>query len=155
MHRLREVRERTLGPHALLGRILPGIVARAVGELAAKASQATEAISEELRRLTRHAGGAHAEIGEIKGVLGHALRETQAISVAVEEQDAATREIAEGLSNSALALGGLAEAIDQLRANMASAHEASTEFVLTARKMADDAKSIDGSVRKFVREVVA
>lgn len=130
-------------------------VARAVGELAAKASQATEAISEELRRLTRHAGGAHAEIGEIKGVLGHALRETQAISVAVEEQDAATREIAEGLSNSALALGGLAEAIDQLRASMASAHEASTEFVLTARKMADDAKSIDGSVRKFVREVVA
>ena len=130
-------------------------MAQSVSALAIKAGEVTDIISRELARLGEVAGGAHDEIGEIKGVLGAALRETHEISVAVEEQDAATREIAEGLANSAGALTELAEAVDHLRANMASAHEASADFVLTARRIADDAKSIDGSVRKFVRDVVA
>lgn len=130
-------------------------MAQSVSALAIKAGEVTNIISRELARLGEVAGGAHDEIGEIKGVLGAALRETHEISVAVEEQDAATREIAEGLANSAGALTELAEAVDYLRANMASAHEASADFVLTARRIADDAKSIDGSVRKFVRDVVA
>lgn len=130
-------------------------MAQSVSALAIKAGEVTDIISRELTRLGEVASGAHDEIGEIKGVLGNALRETREISVAVEEQDAATREIAEGLANSAGALTELAEAVDYLRANMASAHEASADFVLTARRIADDAKSIDGSVRKFVRDVVA
>jgi len=38
---------------------------------------------------------------------------------------------------------------------MNAAHEASTDFVLAARRIVDDAKSIDGSIRSFVREVNA
>lgn len=130
-------------------------LAQSVNALSQKAGDATDIIIRELARLGEIADGAHEEIGEVKDVLGNALRETREISVAVEEQDAATKEIAEGLGNSASALMGLAEAVDHLRASMASAHEASTDFVLTARRIADDAKSIDGSIRTFVRDVVA
>jgi methyl-accepting chemotaxis protein len=130
-------------------------MAQSVSTLAIKAGEVTTVLSRELARLGVVAEGASEEIGEIKGVLGHALRETREIAVVVEEQDAATREIAAGLANSAGALTELADAVDHLRANMASAHEASADFVLTARRIAEDAKSIDGSVRKFVRDVVA
>jgi methyl-accepting chemotaxis protein len=129
-------------------------LAQSVNALSCKAAEATEIITRELMRLSEIADGAYEEIGEVKDVLGNALRETREISVAVEEQDAATREIAEGLGNSASALISLADAVDQLRDSMSSAHEASTDFVLTARRIADDAKSIDGSIRTFVRDVV-
>lgn len=129
-------------------------LAQSVSLLSGKAAEATEVITRELLRLGRIADGAHEEIGEVKDVLGNALRETREISVAVEEQDAATREIADGLGKSAGALVALADAVDQLRGSMSSAHEASTEFVLTARRIANDAKSIDGSIRTFVRDVV-
>ena len=129
-------------------------LAQSVNGLSVKASEATEIITRELARLVEIADSAHEEIGEVRGVLGNALRETREISVAVEEQDAATQEIADGLGKSASALISLADAVDQLRGSMSSAHEASTEFVLTARRIADDAKSIDGSIRTFVRDVV-
>lgn len=130
-------------------------IAQEVNVLSVKAAEATESIARELDRLNRIAEGASEEIGEVKDVLGNALRETREISVAVEEQDAATREISETLGSSAGALMELAEAVDQLRRSMASAHDASAEFVLTARRIAEDAKSIDGSIRTFVRDVVA
>lgn len=130
-------------------------MAEAVATLAGKAAQATDAITRELARIEEYATGAVGEIGEIRDVLGEALRETREISVTVEEQDAATREIADGLKGSAEALTSLSDAVDQLRASMASASEASVEFVLTARRIADDAKSIDGSIRSFIREVAA
>jgi methyl-accepting chemotaxis protein len=123
--------------------------------LSAKASEAAGIVAREIARLAVIADGATDEIGEVKGVLGAALRDAEEISVAVEEQDAATREIADGLANSASALMGLAESVDHLRESMSSAHEASSDFVLAARRIVEDAKSIDGSVRSFVREVVA
>lgn len=130
-------------------------IAQSVNALSIKAAEATEIIARELDRLNRIAEGASEEIGEVKDVLGNALRETREISVAVEEQDAATREISETLGSSAGALMELAEAVDQLRLSMASAHDASADFVMTARRIAEDAKSIDGSIRAFVRDVVA
>lgn len=130
-------------------------LAQSVNAVSIKASEATELIMKELARLGQLADSAFGEIGEVKGVLGEALRETAEISVTVAEQDAATTEIAEGLMNSASALVGLAEAVDQLRENMAGAQEASADFVLTARRIAEDAKSIDGSVRSFIQDVVA
>ncbi len=129
-------------------------LAQSVSALAVKAAAATDHIMQELARLGAVADGAIGDITEVRDVLGEALRETTEISVAVEEQDAATREISEGLSNSATALLGLAEAVDHLRANMSSAHEASADFVITARRIADDAKLIDASIRTLVRDVV-
>ena len=52
-------------------------------------------------------------------------------------------------------MAGLTEAVDQLRGSMAGAHEATSDFVNTARRIVDDAKQIDESVRSFVREVAA
>lgn len=130
-------------------------LARSVSELSAKAAQSADIIGAEVHRLATMTDTAGEAIGEVREVLGEALRETSEIAVAISEQDAATKEIIEGMANSAQALLSLAEAVDQLRENMASAQEASSEFVASARRMADDAKAIDGSVRNFVREVVS
>ena len=130
-------------------------LARSVSELSARAAASADAMGAEINRFAAMTDNASEAIGEIRGVLGDALYETNEITVAISEQDAATREIVDGLANSAQALLSLAEAVDHLRTNMASAHEASSEFVNTARRIAEDAKEIDGSVRNFVREVVS
>jgi methyl-accepting chemotaxis protein len=130
-------------------------LARAVSELSAHAAASADAMGAEINRFAAMTDNASEAIGDIRGVLADALHETSEITVAISEQDAATSEIVEGLANSAQALLSLAEAVDHLRTNMASAHEASSEFVLTARRIAEDAKAIDGSVRNFVREVVS
>lgn len=130
-------------------------LARSVSELSARAAASTGVIGAEVHRLAHITDNAGEAIGEVREVLGDALRETSEIAVAISEQDAATREIAEGMANSSQALLALAEAVDQLRQNIWNAQEASGEFVASARRMAEDAKAIDGSVRSFVREVVA
>jgi methyl-accepting chemotaxis protein len=130
-------------------------LARSVSELSAKAAASTQMIGSEVQRLVLITDNAGEAIGEVREVLGDALRETSEIAVAISEQDAATLEIAEGMANSSSALLGLAEAVEQLRFNISSAQEASGEFVASARRMAEDARAIDGSVRSFVQEVVA
>lgn len=130
-------------------------LARSIEGVAGKTADAVTVIARELGRLAAIADTATGEMGEVKGVLGAALRETSEIAVAVAEQDVAAREIAEGLSNSAQAMVSLADSVDQLRASMNAAHEASNEFILAARRIVDDAKSIDGSIRSFVQEVNA
>jgi methyl-accepting chemotaxis protein len=129
--------------------------AASIDALAARAVEATDLITQALGRLGDVADGAYGAIGEVTSELGEALRETEEISVAIEEQDAATKEIADGLTNSANALLSLADAVDQLRQNMTHAQTASADFVQTARRIADDAKTIDDGIRSFVREVVA
>lgn len=133
----------------------PAQLARSIEGVAGKTAEAVAIIAHEFHRLIDITDTATSEIGEVRGVLGAALQETSEIAVAVAEQDAAAREIAEGLSGSAQAMGTLADSVDQLRASMNAAHEASSEFVQAARRIVDDAKSIDGSIRSFVREVNA
>lgn len=130
-------------------------LAGSLSTLASRATEASALVTETLSRLGAVADGAYGAIGEVKSELGEALRETKEISVAIEEQDAATKEIADGLTNSANALLALADAVDQLRHNLSSAQEASSDFVLTARRIAEDAKAIDAGIRSFVKEVVA
>lgn len=130
-------------------------ISRSISELAGKATTAAGHVTEALGRLSDVADDAGAAIITVKGELGEALRETAEISVAIEEQDAVTRDIADGLNNAAGALLALSEAVDMLRVNMMSTQEASTEFVATARRIAEDAKQIDTSIRSFVNEVVA
>lgn len=130
-------------------------LARSIGLFAGKATGATQIILHEMTRLSEVTNGAVGAIGEAKEVLGGALRDTEEMSVAIEQQNATAREIVDSLSASASSLISLAEAVDHLRESMASAHGASVDFVLTARRMADDAKAIDNSLRLFMRDVVA
>lgn len=130
-------------------------LARSVCEVSARAAASADSLGATVQQLSAMTDTAGESVGEMRGVLGDALRETSEIAVALSEQDAATREIAEGLTGSAQVMLTLAEAVDRLRSDMASAQEASSDFVVTARRMAEDAKAIDGSVREFVRNVVS
>lgn len=130
-------------------------LAQSLREIAEKTGHAAGRIGQELSRLNAVADHAAASLNDVRAVLGGALRETSEITVVVAEQNAATQEIADGLSAAANAMAGLTEAVDHLRGSMAGAHEATSDFVNTARRIVDDAKQIDESVRSFVREVAA
>ena len=130
-------------------------VALAIQELAVKTASASSMIASRLARLGVVADGAAESLDDVRSVLGGAIRETTEMSVVVAEQNAATQAIAEGLSSAAGALGGLTDAVDQLRASMSGAHDVTSDFVLTARRIIEDAKAIDASVRSFVEEVAA
>lgn len=130
-------------------------LARSVCEVSARAAASADSLGNTVQQLAAMTDTAGEAVGEMRGVLGDALRETSEIAVALSEQDAATREIVEGLAGSAQVMLALAEAVDRLRSDMSSAQEASSDFVVTARRMAEDAKAIDGSVREFVRNVVS
>lgn len=130
-------------------------LAQSLREIAEKTGHAAGRIGHELSRLNTVADNAAASLDDVRAVLGGAIRETSEITVVVAEHNVATQEIADGLSAAANAMAGLTEAVDQLRGSMAGAHEATSEFVNTARRIVDDAKQIDESVRSFVREVAA
>ena len=59
------------------------------------------------------------------------------------------------LPQEAQAMIGLTCAVDTLRQNIAGAHESTAEFVTTARRIVEDARQIDESVRSFIREIAA
>lgn len=129
--------------------------AGAVRNLAAQTADATSHIAIELARLTAVADGANAALDSAKSGLGEALRETGEISLVVAEQNAAAREIADGLDAAASAMTGLSDAVAALRFSISGAHEATGDFIATARRIVEDARAIDESIRLFVREAAA
>lgn len=130
-------------------------MADSVQMIALQSGEAADLIAGEITRLGGVADRAASALREAQSVLGDAVLETSEIAVVVAEQNAATREIASGLAASGEALVGLTNAVETLRQNIASAHGSTSEFVAMARKMVEDAKLIDDSVRSFIREVAA
>lgn len=129
--------------------------AATIAELAAQSAEATQRIGAELQRIVAVADGAVSALSGVESGLGTAFRETSEISIVVAEQNAATRAISDGLASAGQAMAGLTEAVHNLRQSMGGAQEATAGFVITARRMVEDARAIDASIRSFVREVAA
>jgi HAMP domain-containing protein/uncharacterized protein YoxC len=123
--------------------------------IAAKAVEAAAITEAEIARLGDVAEGATLSIAEMKGGLGVALDNMAEITVILAEQGATTREMTESLGIASEALGGLADAVEKIRAAMADAQDASSDFITLARLIAQDARLVDASVRDFVKDVAA
>lgn len=83
------------------------------------------------------------------------LRQTRTIALAVERQDAVTREIVESMSAAANGTINVSSSVDRLKATIEEARNASMKVVTKATDMADEAHRLDSTVKSFLREVTA
>jgi methyl-accepting chemotaxis protein len=81
------------------------------------------------------------------------LQQTRAIALAMERQDAVTREIAESMTAAANGTINVASSVERLKSTIEDARGASMKVVTKATDMADEAHRLDSTVKSFLREV--
>jgi methyl-accepting chemotaxis protein len=126
-----------------------------VKSLAERVDRANEDIG---RRMSAVRGATDETAGSVRAVahkLDLVLQQTKTIALAVERQDAVTREIAENMSAAASGTIDVSSSVDRLKATIEEARGASMKVVNKATDMADEAHRLDLTVKTFLREVTA
>ncbi|HEX2655565.1 MAG TPA: methyl-accepting chemotaxis protein [Xanthobacteraceae bacterium] len=83
------------------------------------------------------------------------FQQTRTIALAVERQDAVTREIASSMSAAASGTINVSSSVGRLKSTIEEARGASAKVVTKAADMADEAHRLDSTVKSFLREVTA
>jgi len=123
--------------------------------LAERISGANEDIT---RRLSSIRGATNDTIGSVRSIvqkLDMVLQQTRAIALAMERQDAVTREIADSMTAAAHGTINVASSVERLKSTIEDARGASMKVVTKATDMADEAHRLDSTVKSFLREVTA
>jgi methyl-accepting chemotaxis protein len=89
----------------------------------------------------------------VSQTFGTLLEEARAIASAVERQDRATRDIAEGITAAAGGSVNVAASLRRLKATIEEARSNAQKVVDQATDMADEARRLDVTVKSFLREV--
>ena len=126
-----------------------------IKSLASRIDGANEDIT---RRLATIRGATGETVGSVRSIvqkLDIVLHQTRAIALAMERQDAVTREIAESMSAAASGSVNVSSSVERLKATIEDARGASMKVVTKATDMADEAHRLDSTVKSFLREVTA
>jgi len=110
------------------------------------------------RRLLAIRGASSDTVGSVRSMvqkLDIVLLQTRTIALAMERQDAVTREIAESMTAAAQGTINVSSSVDRLKATIEDARGASMKVVTKATDMADEAHRLDSTVKSFLREVTA
>jgi methyl-accepting chemotaxis protein len=83
------------------------------------------------------------------------VRQTMTVALAMEQQDAVTRQIVQGMTAAAHGSVNVSTSVGRLKATIEEAREASMKVVTKAADMADEAHRLDSTVKSFLREVTA
>ena len=97
-------------------------------------------------------------VGSVRSIvqkLDIVLHQTRTIALAMERQDAVTREIAESMTAAANGSVNVSSSVERLKATIEDARGASMKVVTKATDMADEAHRLDSTVKSFLREVTA
>jgi methyl-accepting chemotaxis protein len=132
-----------------------GTVVTDIKELAQRIARANDEIG---RRMSTVRGATDETAGSIRAVahkLDLVLQQTKTIALAIERQDAVTREIAENMSAAATGTADVSSSVDRLKTTIEEARGASMKVVAKATDMADEAHRLDLTVKTFLREVTA
>jgi methyl-accepting chemotaxis protein len=132
-----------------------GTLVAEIKELAERIARANEEIG---RRMSHVRGATDETAGSVRAVahkLDLVLQQAKTIALAVERQDAVTREIAENMSATATGTADVSSSVDRLKATIEEARGASMKVVAKATDMADEAHRLDLTVKTFLREVTA
>lgn len=92
-------------------------------------------------------------IYDVSQTFGVVLEEARALAEAMESQDRATREIAEGIAAAAGGSVNVAASLRRLKATIEDARGTAQKVVDQATDMADEARRLDLTVKSFLREV--
>lgn len=123
--------------------------------LAGRIGNANEDIT---RRLTVIRGATSDTVGSVRSIvqrLDMVLHQTRTIALAMEQQDAVTREIADSMTAAANGTINVSSSVERLKATIEDARGASMKVVTKATDMADEAHRLDSTVKTFLREVTA
>jgi methyl-accepting chemotaxis protein len=110
------------------------------------------------RRLLAIRGATSDTVGSVRSMvqkLDIVLHQTRTIALAMERQDAVTREIAESMTAAAQGTINVSSSVDRLKTTIEDARGASMKVVTKATDMADEAHRLDSTVKSFLREVTA
>jgi methyl-accepting chemotaxis protein len=135
-----------------------GGFATVVGDIKTLASRIGAANDDIARRLSTIRGATSDTVGSVRSIvqkLDMVLHQTRTIALAIERQDAVTREIAQSMSAAANGTINVSSSVGRLKATIEDARGASMKVVTNATDMADEAHRLDSTVKSFLREVTA
>jgi methyl-accepting chemotaxis protein len=135
-----------------------GNFAAVVSDIKALANRIRNASDDITQRLVTIRGATGETVGSVRSIvqkLDIVLHQTRAIALAMERQDAVTREIAESMSAAANGSVNVSSSVERLKATIEDARGASMKVVTKATDMADEAHRLDSTVKSFLREVTA
>jgi len=135
-----------------------GNFAGVITDIKALASRIARTNDDITRRLSTIRGATGETVGSVRGIvqkLDIVLHQTRTIALAMERQDAVTREIAESMTAAANGSINVSSSVERLKATIEDARGASMKVVTKATDMADEAHRLDSTVKSFLREVTA
>jgi methyl-accepting chemotaxis protein len=131
------------------------VVASEVKNLATQTAKATEEISAQIAGMQDAASGAVVSINEIAAVIAQISEYSTTIAAAVEEQDAATREIARNVQQAALGTQHISSNIAGVQEIADGTGDSAHQVLGAAHTLAEDADRLSVEVDRFIREVRA
>jgi methyl-accepting chemotaxis protein len=135
-----------------------GSFAGVVGDIKSLAGRIGNANDDIARRLAAIRGATSDTVGSVRSIvqkLDIVLHQTRTIALAMERQDAVSREIAESMTAAASGSINVSSSVERLKATIEDARGASMKVVTKATDMADEAHRLDSTVKSFLREVTA
>jgi len=131
------------------------IVANEVKALASQTANATAEIGNQISSIQGATDGAVSSIQGISGTISEMTEYIGAIAAAVEEQSAATREIARNVQVAADSTRGVSGSIDKVDEASGDAERASSEVNQAASQLSQQAEVLSGSIDSFFEGIRA
>jgi len=129
------------------------VVASEVKNLANQTARATEEIGSQISGIQDATEGSVAAIQEISGIIGQINEFSATISAAVEEQGAATKEIARNVEQAAAGTGEVSSNISGVTHAAESAGASAGQVLSAANELAQQSKNLKTEVDKFIQQV--
>jgi methyl-accepting chemotaxis protein len=131
------------------------VVASEVKALASQTAKATEEIGSQVAGMQTATQDSVAAIKEIGGTIGRISEIAAAIAAAVEEQGAATSEIARNVQEAARGTSQVADTISEVNRGASETGAASSQVLASARSLAQESAMLKSEVTKFLETVRA
>jgi len=129
------------------------VVASEVKNLANQTAKATEDIRDQIANIQGVAEDAASSIRDIGGSIAVVSENTTGVSAAVEEQDAATQEIARNVEQAATGTRDVAANVSLVTKGASETGSAATQMLSTAKELAQQSERLDAEVGKFLDSV--
>ncbi|WFU43578.1 methyl-accepting chemotaxis protein [Bradyrhizobium sp. CB82] len=129
------------------------VVAAEVKALAEQTAKATEEISHQVSGMQDVTGKSVAAITDISGTISSMSEIATAVSAAVEQQGAATHEIARNIQQAAQGTGEVSAGVADVQRGAAETGSASAQLLSSARLLSRDSTRLKDEVAHFLRSV--
>ncbi len=131
------------------------VVAAEVKNLASQTAKATEEITEQVSSIQTETNGSVRAIAEISETIRSISGISGAIAAAVEEQSAATQEIARNIQQAAIGTSEVSSNIGSVTQAASETGSAATQVLSAARELGRQADSLSNEVNRFLGTIRA